>query len=259
MINNDNHTSDYDITIMKKNISELMKDRGITQNQLAEAAGMNQSRVSKILNLETSDCFTIQQLVSIARALHVSTDSILGIKEKEHTEPNHEPTLADLCTKLFEINDLAPVHFGMCENGSLEYDNFTGESTALLSPCIFFNIDSISDFISEWNGIKHIDVKDITLKANIRSTWEKGIIAESKSKLKKYQFQEKNTYRYSLAASLVNDIEDGTMAPFLPDDHDLLMEYIGSGDYKNDFYGQSQNMLLDWFEDQKRITSKNQE
>lgn len=105
MTNNDILTSDYDIGIMKKTISRLMKDKDITQSQLADIAGMNQSRVSKILNPETSDCFTIQQLVAIAQALHVSTDFILGIKTEEIQPEEAEITLADVCTKLFELDE----------------------------------------------------------------------------------------------------------------------------------------------------------
>ena len=105
MMNSDNSISDYDIGIMKKNISKLMKDKDITQSQLADIAEMNQSRVSKILNPETSDCFTIQQLVAIAQALHVSTDSILGIKTEEVQPEEAEITLADICTKLFELDE----------------------------------------------------------------------------------------------------------------------------------------------------------
>ena len=250
MTNNDNQISDYDIKIMKKNISRLMKDKDITQSQLADAAGMNQSRVSKILNLETSDCFTIQQLVALAQALHVSTDSILGIRTEE-PETTQEFSLADICTKLFELDNLASISFGACKNGQYEESqNPFEDSIALESPCIFFKNESITDFIAEWNEMKNINVQSKDVKKNIYTNWKNGTIAESKSRLAKYDFKEKRLYQKELAKSYLSDYRyyPYEFRPFLlPDDEDLLAEYIRSGDYILDFDEDAQNILLDWF------------
>lgn len=251
MTNNDFLTSDYDIGIMKKNISKLMKDKDITQSQLADIAGMNQSRVSKILNPETSDCFTIQQLVAIAQALHVSTDSILGIKTEEVQPEEAEITLADVCTKLFELDELAPLSFGLCGNGEFEVpDSFTGIPVELQSPCIFFKNQSITDFIAEWNEIKKINVQNTALKNNVYSTWKNGSITGNKSKLKKYNFKEKLFFQKNLAESVLSDYSSSSYENWpilLPDDAVLLKEYIESGNYTLDLDAQDQSMLLDWF------------
>lgn len=252
MTNNDNQISDYDIKIMKKNISRLMKDKDITQSQLADAAGMNQSRVSKILNPETSDCFTIQQLVAIAQALHVSTDSILGIKTEEIQSEEAEITLADVCTKLFELDELAPLSFGLCENGKYEVpDSFTEIPLELQSPCIFFENQSITDFIAEWNEIKKINVQNTALKNNVYSTWKSGSITGNKSKLKKYDFKDRCAWQKHLAESVLENY-----SPDLPIDlptppseiRDLLKDYISSGAYMQDFNEPQQCLLRDYFE-----------
>ena len=251
MINNNSQISNYDIVIMKKNISKLMKDKNITQSQLAESAGMNQSRVSKILNPETSDCFTIQQLVAIAQALHVSTDTILGIKNEEIHHEESEISLADVCTKLFELDELAPLSFGVCENGEFECpDSFTEIPMELRSPCIFFKNQSITDFIAEWNEIRKINVQNTALKKNVYSTWKSGSITGSKLKLRKYNFKEKRFYQKELAKNLLSCYDSSSYEEsffLFPFDIDLLAEYIQSGDYLLDFNDeQSQEELLDW-------------
>lgn len=249
MMNNDNQVSNYDIGIMKKNISKLMKDKGITQSQLAEIIGASQSRVSKILNLETSDCFTIQQLFAIAQTLHVSTDSILGIKAIEQPETTQEISLADICAKLFELDNLASISFGACKNGQYEEpQNPYEDPIALESPCIFFKNKSITDFIAEWNEIKKINVQSISVKKSLYTNWKNGTIAENKSRLAKYDFKEKRLYQKELAKSYLSDYGYYSYGlPFLlPDDEDLLTEYVRSGDYILDFDEDSQKKLLNW-------------
>lgn len=251
MTSNDNQMSNYDIAIMKKNINKLIADKNITQSKLAEIAGTSQSRVSKILNLETSDCFTIQQLVAIAQALHVSTDSILGIKVHEKSETIQEISLADICTKLFEIDDLADLSLGVCEASR---DKYRSNSPKDNYPCIFFRNQSIADFIAEWDGMNKLNVQNSKLSDNIYSTWKSGIVTCGKSKLKKYNFKEKEDYQKHLAQAIVDSFDTLTLnsEPVFPllfsQDEKLLKEYISSGAYKQDFDEDSQALLLDYFE-----------
>ena len=72
--------TDYDISTLIENIQRIMKERNITQEELAAAAGIAQPRISKIFKREGANCFTIQQLVAIASYFHVSVDSLLNIK-----------------------------------------------------------------------------------------------------------------------------------------------------------------------------------
>ena len=82
--------TDYDISTLIENIQRIMKERNITQEELAAAAGIAQPRISKIFKREGSNCFTIQQLVAIASYFHVSVDSLLGIKTNNPPEEEKE-------------------------------------------------------------------------------------------------------------------------------------------------------------------------
>ena len=84
--------TDYDISTLIENIQRIMKERNITQEELAAAAGIAQPRISKIFKREGSNCFTIQQLVAIASYFHVSVDSLLGIKTNNPPEEEKEIT-----------------------------------------------------------------------------------------------------------------------------------------------------------------------
>lgn len=68
----------FDYMALKKNIKILIKNRGMTQQQLAEVLGMSQSNVSKALNEDEKKCFTVEQLYDIAEHFSVSIDELLG-------------------------------------------------------------------------------------------------------------------------------------------------------------------------------------
>jgi len=48
--------------ILIRNITQLMKDNGITQEKLADILGMSQPNVSKALSLRDKKCFTLDQV-----------------------------------------------------------------------------------------------------------------------------------------------------------------------------------------------------
>lgn len=52
-----NSTHNDSIAILKKNISSLLKEKGMNQKALANAIGSTQPRVSKCLDLETKRLF----------------------------------------------------------------------------------------------------------------------------------------------------------------------------------------------------------
>ena len=73
----------FDQNILKRNIKELLKNKNITQQQLAHTIGMSQSNVSKALSEGDKKCFTVEQIYSIADHLEVSIDWLLGYETAE--------------------------------------------------------------------------------------------------------------------------------------------------------------------------------
>ena len=67
-----------------KRIREVRRSRGMTQVQLAEAAGISASHMGDIETGRSS--FSVEVLQKICRALHVSADSILLTAMWEHLE-----------------------------------------------------------------------------------------------------------------------------------------------------------------------------
>lgn len=66
--------------ILKRNIKELLKNKGMTQQQLGDAIGMEQPNISNALKEKEKKCFTVEQVYSIADHFEVSIDWILGYK-----------------------------------------------------------------------------------------------------------------------------------------------------------------------------------
>lgn len=79
--------TNYDNDILKENIQKLMKNKNITQQQLADALEMSQSNISKALSKNDKKRFTIDQLVGIAKYFKVSVDSLIG-NTSTHAEQN---------------------------------------------------------------------------------------------------------------------------------------------------------------------------
>ena len=75
--------SKFNQDILERNIRELLKNKGMTQQQLADTIGMSQSNVSKALSEVDKKCFTVEQIYSIADYFGVSIDWILGYETAE--------------------------------------------------------------------------------------------------------------------------------------------------------------------------------
>ena len=73
--------SELNFELLQENIRLLMKNKGITQNELAEIAGMTQPNISKALNPEAPKQFTIDQVYRIAPHFRVSIDELTGNAE----------------------------------------------------------------------------------------------------------------------------------------------------------------------------------
>lgn len=68
----------FNNNILKQNIKSLLKNKNITQQQLAHTIGMSQSNVSKALSEGDKKSFTVEQIYSIADHFEVSIDWMLG-------------------------------------------------------------------------------------------------------------------------------------------------------------------------------------
>lgn len=94
----------FDYVALKRNIKILLKNRSMTQQQLAEVLGMSQSNVSKALNEEEKKCFTVEQLYDIAEHFNVSMDELLGRSTAKSTPGGQRGIGAFLATVLSSGN-----------------------------------------------------------------------------------------------------------------------------------------------------------
>ena len=63
---------------VRERIQELLKERGITQAQLAARIGSTESAVSRFISGKT-DMIIAEHIIRIAKAFNVSTDFLLGV------------------------------------------------------------------------------------------------------------------------------------------------------------------------------------
>ena len=64
----------------RERIQDLMKERKITQNELAKAAGCNESTLSRFLTGKT-DKLSDENIIAISGAFNVTTDFLLGLTD----------------------------------------------------------------------------------------------------------------------------------------------------------------------------------
>ncbi len=70
--------SELNFELLEKNIRLLLEKKRISQQQLAEIAGMTQANVSKSLNPNEKKRFTLDQVYRIAQHFGISIDSLVG-------------------------------------------------------------------------------------------------------------------------------------------------------------------------------------
>lgn len=70
--------SELNFELLEKNIRLLLEKKRISQQQLAEIAGMTQANVSKSLNPNEKKHFTLDQVYRIAQYFGISIDSLVG-------------------------------------------------------------------------------------------------------------------------------------------------------------------------------------
>jgi transcriptional regulator with XRE-family HTH domain len=85
-------------------LAELRKARGLTQVQLAEAAGTTQRAISYYEN--DTGFPPASALIDLARALKVSTDELLGIKPLKVERIDSDPEVRRLWKRFRQITGL---------------------------------------------------------------------------------------------------------------------------------------------------------
>lgn len=86
--------SELNFELLQENIRALLKKHDLTQNALAEIAGMTQANVSKALNPKESKQFTLDQLFRISQHFGVSIDELTGNKAANEVETGPRAALA---------------------------------------------------------------------------------------------------------------------------------------------------------------------
>jgi len=71
-------------------LKQLRQQAGLTQKKLEERSRVPQNTISRI-ELESVKAISSTTLMALARALHVSTDALLGMDEPESDEAPYEP------------------------------------------------------------------------------------------------------------------------------------------------------------------------
>lgn len=109
--------ANYNNDILIWNVRKLMEDNHMTQQNLANVLNMSQSNVSKALSTTDKKCFTLDQVVGIAKHFGVSVDSLLGNRNARFTGVN-EREIAAFIAKLLEE------HKGLLKKEVIEEDQY---------------------------------------------------------------------------------------------------------------------------------------
>lgn len=180
----DNQIHKYDKQIVIENISILMKDKGVTQAELAKGIGVSQSRISDCLRGQRD--FTLSQFVDIANFFETSTDKLLGFAPV--TAKADEATLADVLQKLFDIEQLININMeriDIIDQNALPFD--TGAQETYLA--LYFKNDALEKNLEEWAAVDSITTQDAKMKKKLLRLWKEEALSTAKSRKAKWNFR----------------------------------------------------------------------
>ena len=180
----DNQIHKYDKQIVIENISILMKDKGVTQAELAKGIGVSQSRISDCLRGQRD--FTLSQFVDIANFFETSTDKLLGFAP--FTAKADEATLADVLQKLFDIEQLININMeriDIIDQNALPFD--TGAQETYLA--LYFKNDALEKNLEEWAAVDSITTQDAKMKKKLLRLWKEEALSTAKSRKAKWNFR----------------------------------------------------------------------
>lgn len=134
--------SEMNHDILAENVRMLMQRNNLTQQRLAEIAGMTQANISRALNPEDKRCFTLEQVFRISSYFKVSIDELTGNKTAESTSLTPRAVFEILIellktnqakvTKCVEMEEVFDYHFGW------EEDSVDHEFREIEYPAIYF-------------------------------------------------------------------------------------------------------------------------
>lgn len=90
--------------VFAKRLTAIRRLRGMTQIDLAEATGTTQRAISYYENAFGFP--PAPQLVALAKALHVTTDELLGVKPIKSDDRSDDPETRRLWKKFRQVTDL---------------------------------------------------------------------------------------------------------------------------------------------------------
>lgn len=161
---------ELDFGIVATRIKEIMKNKRITQNDIAENISDNQSNISKYLKGDVS--IPLNTLFKICCYLGVSMDEITGLNNYLYS--NEDISLSNVCEALSNLNDMASLCFGEIK-------------TDKTYNCIYSRSLNIDSTISKFSKI--IEVADGS--AAVFNSWKKDFMSKNRNRLKKYAFNTK--------------------------------------------------------------------
>lgn len=179
----DNQIHKYDKQIVIENISILMKDKGVTQAELAKGIGVSQSRISDCLSGKRD--FTLSQFADIANFFETSTDKLLGFTPA--TTKADEATLADVLQKLFDINQLININMeriDIIDQNALPFDAVPETYLAL-----YFKNDALEKNLEEWAAVDSITTQDAEMKKKLLRLWKEEALSTAKARKAKWNFR----------------------------------------------------------------------
>lgn len=110
---------DYDNDILKANIEKLRKDKGMTQNDLADVAGVQQSRISALLGKDAGARFSIDQIYRLAQHFGVSIDFL--VTGEEPKPANSTRRVCEALVSFFENYYLESTDYERTEEVHIPY------------------------------------------------------------------------------------------------------------------------------------------
>lgn len=117
--------SNFDKDILIENILKLMKDKHITQQQLAEKLGMSQPNISKALSKNDKKCFTLDQVIGISKFFKVSVDQLIGNQQRASAIATSPRTTATFISELLAHEDAKLIPYEVEEEVfEIEFDDF---------------------------------------------------------------------------------------------------------------------------------------